>query len=550
MMNRYLFRWTMIALLLGAPRLAPAAFTTDPATILYRLYHQQSLYEITRNNAENVAGDLIFTGKEFYGVYPKEVGLSRVDLLFCNFDDTGALKSVPVQLTDPVHHWFRSPRLVWNGQVFGMAYSTASEGKFCLVSTAGVATAPVTLPKDFYHKVDDTMPVSKCLVLGLKPVWTGIGYLVFGLIMEPADMDYIDPMFTHLVLWRLDPNGQLLDYRYLGTIYPFSGASKGSEHGWFNVAWNGQYAMLAAVDMDDIFAATVYFMIDAYGRIVINARPCWTSGLPVVAPMIACTGNTFALTGHYTDLQSSLSSYFIRFFDRVGTPLGPEAQYNAGEPTFLVHSAVSWMGDKYVAAFPTFSAQYQAVVRLAAFSEGGARLAPNTTMIALGDANIDFTWLMLGEQLKLVGDGARVMVQGLFYHILEQKHGPLVYSAVGDVGTPFPPLIISPFHAGAFPNNLPLYFNWLPVARAAAYQLQVARDEAFKDLVLDQAIANGATWFGLNPGALAGKPARAMATLYYWRVKADNTDYSAVRQFTLQTPGIQNAAGAAWRRYW
>ncbi len=516
-----------------------AGYTTYPTEILYRLWNKQSMYEYIKGSGEETWGDLAFNGDAFYGAYTKDNGYLQSSMLFCKFDDSALLANAPVEISDPDQMMW-GPRLAWNGTAFGLAYSSMYKGKFRLISPSGVATNPIELPKMIYTPVNPLASPNLVQVAALKPVWTGAGFLVFGLVLEP-DQNNASQFYNHLCLWRLDAQGNLISSREVkntlyGMIYE---KYRGMEHGWYNISWSGGRLFLAYLAWDGILPTTLYQMLDLNGNTVVAEQRAWTADKTIMSPVIAWSGTSFALTGYSTDIQSGISDYYIRLFNGNGAPLATEQQYNAGDPTLVVHNAVSWLGDKFVAAYPTVSiSNYTAIVRLAAFNAAGQRLASNYNLIEIGDSTLDYNWLTLGTQLKLVGDGDRTMVQGRFYHLFEQRFTPLIYRAVGDVVTPSPPIMIYPAFNTTLPWNSVVPFQWEPVAKNNQYRFQLANDSAFTDLLADRLLTdalstsiNMAT-LPMLPTSTAAEPTAAARTLY-WRVKGSNTGYSPTASFNL-----------------
>lgn len=515
---------------------ASAWYVTYPGEIASRLLNQQSMYEYIKGSGEETWGDLVFSNGGFYGAYTKDNGYLQSSMLFCKFADSALLDGAPVEISDPDQKIW-GPRLAWNGTAFGLAYSTMYKGKFRLVTPAGVATTPVELPKMIYTPVNPDASPGLVQVAALKTVWTGAGFLVFGLVLEPVKGDP-SQFYNHLCLWRLDPQGNVLGSREVkSTLYGMTYEKyRGMEHGWYNVSWSGGRLFLAYFAWDGILPTTLYQMLDVNGATVAAERRAWTADKAIMTPMLAWSGTTFALTGYSTDLQTAVSDYYIRFFDGSGAPLAAEQQYNSGDPTFHVHNAVSWLGDKFVAAYPTYNpSAYSAIVRLATFSAAGQRLANNYNLIEIGDSNIDFNWYTLGSQLKLVGDGDRTMVQGRFYHLWEQRFTPLIYRATGDVATPAPPVMIYPAFGVTLPWNAVVPFQWEPVAKNSQYRFQLANDSAFTDLVVDRSLTNALTT-SVDMATLPPAQGSPSARTLYWRVKGGNTSYSPAASFSLTLP--------------
>ena len=101
---------------------------------------------------------------------------------------------------------------------------------------------------------------------------------------------------------------------------------------------------------------------------------------------------------------------------------------------------------------------------------------------------------------------------------------PLVLSGAGEAPEPtFPP-------DNALLEEEPLTFNWEGIAGTAAYNLQVATDEAFTDIVLNEDVDGlDYTWASPATGVL------------YWRVRATNgcgRFSGTVRSLTIETTGV------------
>ncbi|MCL4256852.1 MAG: hypothetical protein KJ043_24045, partial [Anaerolineae bacterium] len=71
--------------------------------------------------------------------------------------------------------------------------------------------------------------------------------------------------------------------------------------------------------------------------------------------------------------------------------------------------------------------------------------------------------------------------------------------------------------------------TWDSVAGALEYRIQISRDSAFTMILFDGAV-----------GTTSHTQAFIYANTYYWRVQAIYSDWSAVRQFTIQAPVAPN----------
>jgi len=94
------------------------------------------------------------------------------------------------------------------------------------------------------------------------------------------------------------------------------------------------------------------------------------------------------------------------------------------------------------------------------------------------------------------------------------------------------PTLASPPN-GASGVSIPANLAWNPAAEAGSYRVQVARDDAFSQIVLDQAdiTAISISVSGLEPNIQ-----------YFWRVNASNptgtSDWSAAWSFTTGAGGL------------
>lgn len=95
------------------------------------------------------------------------------------------------------------------------------------------------------------------------------------------------------------------------------------------------------------------------------------------------------------------------------------------------------------------------------------------------------------------------------------------FATGGDLPAPY--LIVPVNNAASIPSTVP--FDWEDVFGAAEYQIQVAIDPAFGNLVVDQTVTPSYLTFGLE-----------MNSQYYWRVRAINPEstspWSEVWEFT------------------
>ena len=86
-----------------------------------------------------------------------------------------------------------------------------------------------------------------------------------------------------------------------------------------------------------------------------------------------------------------------------------------------------------------------------------------------------------------------------------------------------------PANTAQLPGGNPIDFSWATVSSADSYQLEIATDDTFTDVILDEAV-NGTTYtFSLAPGQ------------YYWRVAAINDCGESITGFFVFTVMESNA---------
>ena len=108
----------------------------------------------------------------------------------------------------------------------------------------------------------------------------------------------------------------------------------------------------------------------------------------------------------------------------------------------------------------------------------------------------------------------------------------LPFSFTTVVSAPAIPALTSPVNSSTNVSILPT-FSWSTVLGATGYKLQVATDNAFSTIVLDQT--------GITGGSYTPTTALASNQLYYWRVASSNVTgnsaWTTPWSFTTRTPG-------------
>jgi len=110
----------------------------------------------------------------------------------------------------------------------------------------------------------------------------------------------------------------------------------------------------------------------------------------------------------------------------------------------------------------------------------------------------------------------------------------------------FPPLLIRPHDGESVDQTKSVRLEWNPVGYADSYHLQVASDEAFTNLIVDEEF--------ISPAVYNVESAENNST-YYWRVKAFNSvgesAWTPAQSFNTETPYISITApknGTKWQR--
>lgn len=114
------------------------------------------------------------------------------------------------------------------------------------------------------------------------------------------------------------------------------------------------------------------------------------------------------------------------------------------------------------------------------------------------------------------------------------KFGEYIFGYKDHDSQAFPPLLVSPANSADVDISNPVKLEWSPVGYAEFYQLQVAKDTNFSDLVVDeQYLAEAIYTFN----------AAAEPTTYYWRVQASNdiedSEWSTAKTFQTRQPYIK-----------
>jgi hypothetical protein len=124
--------------------------------------------------------------------------------------------------------------------------------------------------------------------------------------------------------------------------------------------------------------------------------------------------------------------------------------------------------------------------------------------------------------------------------------GEFIFTYPDLAETPYAPAIASPPDQAEVNQSAPVQFVWIPQGLVASFDLQVATDAAFANLVLE---TNGLTRAGFSwPNPLPN-------TQYFWRVRTVNQGGSSVwvsASFTTVPPLLQltyPAGGEVWQRF-
>lgn len=113
------------------------------------------------------------------------------------------------------------------------------------------------------------------------------------------------------------------------------------------------------------------------------------------------------------------------------------------------------------------------------------------------------------------------------------------WSLVRDFSTSLSPLALSQPANGASDVVMPTNLSWQPLVGALSYDLQIARDAGFTNLVTQTALPGNASSFLLNTSAVAP------GTVLYWRVRATlpagTTDWATRSFSTILPPPVPTA---------
>jgi len=483
------------------------------ATIVYADHY--NALPITAPGVEQVLGDFVYTGDGYYGVFSSPQAGGKLDLKFYGFalnGDTVAGYPKALSATDS----FYEPQICWNGVEFGVAYSTFTRGRFLVLAPNGnVLVGPIDLP-DIPSGVGQR-------TAAFKPVWTGEGYAIFGLILLPEyPGQTMGNYYCFLHYWFLDPGGNVIVSRDLRNLSPVTYPTyNGEEPFWYDVVWTGGAFFLAyyAEPLGATFT-TLYAMMDLDGN-PIRAEALAFATTDAVGPRVAWSGATFAVTGlKVAGLEGN--KMYVRFFNAAGNPLANESQFGS---QYGAGPIISWQGDKFVAAYgmPADMMANWGVV-LKTFSANGGVIDADYLLVKGNSVNLLF-------DLKLVGDGERILFKGQYTETTLDTR-PVVYPATGDVNIPSPPCLVCPRILNGFQDNAPVAFQWLPAAKNNNYRLQMANNPQFNTPLYDKALGTTPkTAFDLSQ--IASGQGVAPGTKLYWRVKGSSTSYTVPCSFTV-----------------
>ncbi|MBM3333976.1 hypothetical protein FJY63_04880, partial [Candidatus Sumerlaeota bacterium] len=165
----------------------------------------------------------------FYGVFSNPQGGGAWKLNFYRFDLSGntvaGYPKIPNTGTDSVYE----PQICWDGLNFGVAYSTFTQAKFLILSPTGTVLAgPIDLPR-----VGVPVGITP-RTAAFKPIWTGQGYAVFGLILIPQyPGQTIGNYYNYLLCWFLDPYGNVVNAKLVRNLLPVSYPTMNGEESWY-----------------------------------------------------------------------------------------------------------------------------------------------------------------------------------------------------------------------------------------------------------------------------------------------------------------------------
>lgn len=495
-----------------------------PICINAKIVYGNLIYDLDYPNSE-YGGEICFSGTKFNGIYPRELDATNY-LDFYIFDLNGNKES---RKTYSSNEAFYEPSIGWNGNGFGIAYSTIGGFKFMIIAPNGdIQLNPVSLPN---------IPIGvKARTAAPKVIWTGYGYAVFGLVLvpeyinQPADTGY---WYNYLFYWFIDPYGNVLVAKNIkdltGITYP---KYRGQERGWYDAVWaSGSFFVtyLDEIPGNPPLPGAYCAMLDISGNFIKPEYYAF-SAIHGYGAQIAYSGASYAITA-IDSPASNQTAMYVRFYDLSGNPLGNEINFLQASIGIVKPPTVSWLGDKFVIGY--------AYVPNEGYATYTAMML--TTYSYLGNL-IDSGYLFgtvepeqvasVGNYMKIVGDGDKLLFSGQRYEILLGKVYPLIYNGVGDVNIPFPPIIITPPINNNFQDNGIVPFQWLPVAKSNNYTLQLADNPQFNNPLYNNSVGNVYNNYldlsllnkanGINPG-----------TKLYWRIKGSSSDYSQAYSFVV-----------------
>jgi len=107
-------------------------------------------------------------------------------------------------------------------------------------------------------------------------------------------------------------------------------------------------------------------------------------------------------------------------------------------------------------------------------------------------------------------------IDGWYVSAPVTNHGHYFVTYPDLPSTALPPYLVSPVNGEQVDQTHPVMLEWTPVGLVSWYHLQVATDDQFSNIVVDENYLNDAVYEWENPGS---------NTPYYWRVNASNTEY-------------------------
>lgn len=294
-----------------------------------------------------------------------------------------------------------------------------------------------------------------------------------------------------------------------------------------------------------------------------SPKPLMTEVDATGNPVCEVTPLQAGVTGNFTRLLWPPESTYVRVTLRELTP-GSMYEFNEGSSN--VTGVTMWVssldGDQYNSVTVTREPFAPVLPR---FVSQAPRVLPVRVIVTASRVNslssqmsFDVSSFGLSDPTNTTVYYRQTPGQGLFVPLPTEYNwvthqlqttlsgtGEFILGFPDVAQVPYPPLLITPAAESTVNQTLPVSLFWTPKGFARYYQLQVAEDAAFTNLLVDESYLTESRYTLLSVDA---------NTRYYWRVRTTNyggTGDWSVGSFTTVPPFIQVTVpngGEAWQR--